>query len=53
VSGEVVTGLLYVEQDHGDLHRFLDTVEAPLNALDEVALVPGEDVLARYNAAHR
>jgi 2-oxoglutarate ferredoxin oxidoreductase subunit beta len=53
VTGEVVTGLLYVEQDHGDLHHFLETVETPLNELNEAALCPGEDVLARYNAAHR
>ena len=51
--GEVVTGLLYVEQDHGDLHQFLETVETPLNGLDEAQLCPGPDVLARFNAAHR
>ena len=51
--GEVVTGLLFVEPDHGDLHGFLDTVEAPLNALDEAALCPGPDALAKYNASHR
>jgi 2-oxoglutarate ferredoxin oxidoreductase subunit beta len=51
--GEVVTGLLYVEQDHGDLHQFLETVEAPLNALGEAELCPGQDILARYNASHR
>jgi 2-oxoglutarate ferredoxin oxidoreductase subunit beta len=51
--GEVVTGLLYVEQDHGDLHQFLDTVDAPLNALGEAELCPGQDILAKYNAAHR
>jgi len=52
-AGEVVTGLLFVEQDHGDLHQFLDTVEAPLNALGETELCPGQDILAKYNAAHR
>jgi 2-oxoglutarate ferredoxin oxidoreductase subunit beta len=52
-AGEVVTGLLFVEPDHGDLHQFLNTAEAPLNALDEAALCPGPDILARYNAAHR
>ena len=46
-------GLLFVEPDHGDLHAFLDTVEAPLNDLDEAALCPGPDVLAKYNASHR
>ena len=52
-AGEVVTGLLFVEPDHGDLHDFLDTVETPLNALGEAELCPGQDILARYNAAHR
>src|SRR5579872_1841910 len=52
-AGEVVTGLLFVEPEHGDLHQFLNTVETPLNALDEAALCPGPDILARYNAAHR
>src|SRR6186997_938692 len=52
-AGEVVTGLLFVEPDHGDLHTFLDTVEAPLNGLDETALCPGPEALARYNASHR
>ena len=51
--GEVVTGLLFVEQDHGDMHHFLDTVDAPLNGLGEAELCPGQDILARYNAAHR
>ena len=53
VLGEVVTGLLFVEPDHGDLHHFLNTVEAPLNGLGEAELCPGADILARYNAAHR
>ena len=52
-AGEVVTGLLFVEAEHGDLHEFLETVEAPLNTLDEAALCPGPEALARYNAAHR
>jgi 2-oxoglutarate ferredoxin oxidoreductase subunit beta len=52
-AGEIVTGLLFVEADHGDLHEFLDTVEAPLNALGENELCPGPEILDRYNAAHR
>jgi len=52
-AGEVVTGLLFVEPDHGDLHGFLGTVDTPLNALGEAELCPGPDVLERYNAAHR
>jgi 2-oxoglutarate ferredoxin oxidoreductase subunit beta len=52
-SGEVVTGLLFVEPDHGDLHHFLNTVDVPLNGLGETELCPGQDVLTKYNAAHR
>ncbi|HEX3864038.1 MAG TPA: 2-oxoacid:ferredoxin oxidoreductase subunit beta [Stellaceae bacterium] len=52
-AGEVVTGLLFVESDHGDLHEFMETVETPLNALDVDELCPGRDMLEKYNAAHR
>ena len=52
-AGEVVTGLLFVEPNSGDMHEFLDTVEAPLNALGERELCPGPEALARFNAAHR
>src|ERR1700732_3833371 len=47
-AGEVVTGLLFVEPDHGDLHEFLDTADTPFNGLDEAALCPGPDILAQY-----
>jgi 2-oxoglutarate ferredoxin oxidoreductase subunit beta len=49
----VVTGLLFVEPDSGDMHEFLDTVETPLNRLGEAELCPGPETLARFNAAHR
>jgi 2-oxoglutarate/2-oxoacid ferredoxin oxidoreductase subunit beta len=52
-AGEVVTGLLFVEPDPGDLHEFIETVETPLNALGEADLCPGIEALERYNAAHR
>src|SRR5919197_1132670 len=44
-AGEVVTGLLFVEPDAGDMHELLDTVEPPLNALGEAELCPGRDAL--------
>jgi 2-oxoglutarate ferredoxin oxidoreductase subunit beta len=34
-QGEVVTGLLYVEDDPHDLHDAQNTVAAPLNALSD------------------
>ncbi|MGI0130864.1 MAG: 2-oxoacid:ferredoxin oxidoreductase subunit beta, partial [Thermoplasmata archaeon] len=52
-AGEIVTGLLYVEPDCGDMHDFLSTVETPLNSLGKAELCPGTPALAQFNAAHR
>ena len=53
MAGEVVTGLLYVRPDADDLHRVLNTVAAPLNALGEKELVPGAAALEKFNASLR
>ena len=52
-TGEIVTGLLYVDPDPDDLHRHLDTVEAPLNTLGEKELCPGSAALDKINAGLR
>jgi 2-oxoglutarate ferredoxin oxidoreductase subunit beta len=51
--GEIVTGLLYLDRDAHDLHRHLDTVSTPLNALGARELCPGAATLARINASLR
>ena len=51
--GEIVTGLLYVDPDAKDCHEILDTVEQPLNSLEEDALCPGSDVLKELNESFR
>ena len=51
--GEIVTGLLYVDGDSGDLHEALNTAMAPLNTLDERLLCPGGAVLDKINAGLR
>jgi 2-oxoglutarate/2-oxoacid ferredoxin oxidoreductase subunit beta len=51
--GEVVTGLLYVDSDAGDLHQHLNTIAAPLNSLNAMELSPGADILDRINASLR
>ena len=51
--GQIVTGLLYVEQEPEDLHHHLNTVETPLNALSETELCPGSAALDKINAALR
>ncbi|MGE0222909.1 MAG: 2-oxoacid:ferredoxin oxidoreductase subunit beta [Acetobacteraceae bacterium] len=52
-AGEIVTGLLYVDPNPHDMHAMLRTVDTPLNALDEAALVPGAAMLDRLNAGLR
>jgi 2-oxoglutarate ferredoxin oxidoreductase subunit beta len=52
-AGEIVTGLLYVDPNPRDLHSHLQTVDRPLNELDEAALVPGARALERINAGLR
>jgi len=51
--GEVVTGLLYIDENAQDLHAHLNTVAAPLNSLDASALCPGAAALDKINAALR
>ncbi|HVE48196.1 MAG TPA: 2-oxoacid:ferredoxin oxidoreductase subunit beta [Casimicrobiaceae bacterium] len=52
-EGEVVTGLLYVDETEYDLHHAQNTIEAPLNALSDRDLVPGSTALAKVNASLR
>jgi 2-oxoglutarate/2-oxoacid ferredoxin oxidoreductase subunit beta len=51
--GEVLTGLLYVDPQAGDLHTALNTSATALNALGEDKLCPGVDKLAKLNASLR
>ncbi|HEY0521741.1 MAG TPA: 2-oxoacid:ferredoxin oxidoreductase subunit beta [Stellaceae bacterium] len=51
--GEIVTGLLYVDPEPEDLHAYLNTVETPLNALNDTDLCPGADALEKLNASLR
>lgn len=52
-AGEVVTGLLYVDPDASDCHEILETVQRPLNSLNEEELCPGNGALAKINASFR
>ena len=52
-KGQIVTGLLYVEQDPEDLHAHLHTVAVPLNTLGEKELCPGQAALEKFNASMR
>ena len=50
---EISTGLLFVDGDPTDLHAAANTVDVPLNLLDDKALNPGSAALAKLNASLR
>ena len=52
-SGEVVTGLLYVDPSPKDMHDNLNTVDVALNTLNATELCPGPAALDRINASLR
>src|SRR6516164_2084361 len=52
-KGQVVTGVLYLDEAPEDLHHHLNTTETPLNALSENDLCPGSAVLDKINAGLR
>ncbi|MEZ5605978.1 MAG: 2-oxoacid:ferredoxin oxidoreductase subunit beta [Burkholderiaceae bacterium] len=52
-KGELVTGLLYLEAEAGDLHAAQNTSARPLNNLGTAELCPGAAALERLNAGWR
>lgn len=52
-SGEILTGLIYIDPDGRDLHSILNTTNTPLNALDKDVLCPGSKALDSINAGLR
>jgi 2-oxoglutarate ferredoxin oxidoreductase subunit beta len=53
VSGEIVTGLIYINDDADELHDILGTTARPLNELAERELCPGSKALDAINASLR
>ena len=52
-KGEVVTGLLYVDGEAGDMHENINTTETAFNKLGSKQLCPGPNVLDKINASLR
>ena len=52
-KGEVLTGLLFVDERQPEVHKLLKTVDTPLNALGRDELMPGLEVLEEINASYR
>jgi len=53
ITGEILTGLLYVHPEASDLHRTLHTSEIPLNQLGKDKLCPGSEALQKLNQSLR
>jgi 2-oxoglutarate ferredoxin oxidoreductase subunit beta len=51
--GEILTGLLYIDEKSKDLHDLIHTSELPLNTLTEKELCPGNEALKSINDGFR
>jgi len=52
-KGEILTGLLYIDESSQDLHELINTSDHALNSLPQTILTPGADALAKLNASLR
>ncbi|HUM51287.1 MAG TPA: hypothetical protein PK431_05700, partial [Chitinophagales bacterium] len=52
-EGDILTGLIYIDEKSHDLHDMIGTVKQPLNTLTEKELCPGNAVLESINQDHR
>ncbi len=50
---EILTGLLYLNNDSRDLHELLQTSDTPLNKLTKPELCPGSEILKGINDSFR
>ena len=48
-KGEILTGLLYINEQSQDLHNILNTTDTPLNKLTQDVLCPGAEKLKDIN----
>jgi 2-oxoglutarate ferredoxin oxidoreductase subunit beta len=51
--GEIVTGLLYIDEDKGDMHELSETAAMPLRDLPYERLNPGREALRRIQRGWR
>ena len=52
-KGEILTGLLYMDEASSDLHEMIKTNDRPLNSLSQDVLCPGSEALAKFNEGLR
>ena len=52
-AGEIITGLLYIDEEAGDMHDLSGSVDTPLCQLTYDELNPGKETLAKLMARYR
>ena len=52
-AGEIITGLLYIDEEAGDMHDLSGSVVTPLSKLPYESLNPGSDTLAKVMDRYR
>ena len=52
-KGQILTGLLFMDEDSKDLHEMIGTSKQPLREMSEADLCPGQAVLDKLNASLR
>lgn len=52
-AGEIITGLLYIDEETGDMHDLSGSVDRPLAKIPYAELNPGKDTLAKVMNGYR
>ena len=52
-NNEILTGLIYIDNESEDLYHLLNCADRPLNKIPQEELNPGPDVLEKINASLR
>jgi len=52
-AGEILTGIIYISENHKELHEMLHTSDLPLNQLPQEVLCPGNEMLQKINDRFR
>ncbi len=52
-AGEIITGLLYIDEEFGDMHDLSGSVKQPLSQIPYEELNPGKDKLAKLMGRYR
>ncbi len=52
-KGEILTGLLYIDESSQELHDMIKTSEKPLNSMINAELCPGSEILENINRSLR